>query len=423
MDVRNDLLTVSVTVSLPVAGLDVNELERKWLAAAREGLARSVVRRQEAFQRAQRERLERRAWCERRLVTRLGTVRLKMLKVRDRATGRTVRLGSDLLALRPRQRVTGWVERHAAELRVRGLSYRAASEVLGDLTQNRLSHVWLWQRVQARGRSRCRAEYEATRRVFGREASASDPPEHLYLEAHEIHLKAQRGEVTSHRVKVGLSYTGRERQKGDRSPRYTLTGKRLYGGVESLERFGRQWYASLERHHGVSRAEAVLYLSDGDAGLIGLQETHFPQAIRQQDWAHVFRDIRQGAPDETRPMRWVEQLCEGRADLAVKTMRAHLRRREGARDAIKKVLRSLDDSARDFYGWKRFRSRHDPERTQRLPRGTGAIEKNQEVTIGRAMKKRGMAWTARGANHLAKLIFAWQDKTTWNSLWEEPSPV
>lgn len=39
------------------------------------------------------------------------------------------------------------------------------------------------------------------------------------------------------------------------------------------------------------------------------------------------------------------------------------------------------------------------------------------------MKKRGMAWAARGANHLAKPIFASQDKKTWNSLWEEPSLV
>ncbi len=32
----------------------------------------------------------------------------------------------------------------------------------------------------------------------------------------------------------------------------------------------------------------------------------------------------------------------------------------------------------------------------RIPRASGGIEKNQEVTIGRAMKKRGMAWTATG---------------------------
>jgi len=92
----------------------------------------------------------------------------------------------------------------------------------------------------------------------------------------------------------------------------------------------------------------------------------------------------------------------------------------GNSEAAAKVVRVLDQG--DFYGWKRFRDRYDAQRTQKIPRATGAIEKNQDVTIGRAMKKRGMAWTAGGAHHLAKLIFAWQDKKIWNSLWEEPFP-
>jgi len=40
--------------------------------------------------------------------------------------------------------------------------------------------------------------------------------------------------------------------------------------------------------------------------------------------------------------------------------------------------------------------------------------------IARAMKKRGMGWTAQGANRLAKLVIARQDDTTWNSLWKKP---
>jgi len=423
MEARTQFLTVTMTVRVPTTGMDVNQLEAEWIRASREGFARSVRMMQERFQRQHGDRLERRGWCERRLETRLGSVRLELLKVRDRETGMTVRLGNDLLELTPRQRVTRWVERCGVELRVRGLSYRAASEVVGEFTGNRLSHVWLWTRVQKRGRARCRAEDEATRQVFERGGRSSDPPERLYLEADEIHLKAQRSERRSHRVKVGLSYTGRERQKGYKRPRYALAGKRLYGGVESISRFGRQWYGALERHCGVSRVKAVLYLSDGDPALIGLQETHFPQAIRQHDWAHVFRDIRSAAPDETRRARWVKQLCEGRSDLAARNMQAHLRGGSGDREAIKKVLHVVGDGGADFYGWKRFQNRHDPDRTQKIPRGTGGIEKNQEVMIGRAMKKRGMAWTAHGANHLAKLIFAWQDKTTWNLLWNEPSPV
>lgn len=226
--------------------------------------------------------------------------------------------------------------------------------------------------------------------------------------------------VSSHRVKVGLSYTGRQRVAGYRRRRHRLSAKRLYGGIESFETFGRRWHASLDRYYCVNDIEAVLYLSDGDAALRQLREIYFPQAIGQHDWAHLFRDIQAASPDEARRARWVSQLCKGRADLVKRNLEGHRRRYGGNSEAAAKVLRALDQG--DFYGWKRFRDRYDPQRTQKIPRGTGGIEKNQEVTIGRAMKKRGMAWTARGAHHLAKLIFAWHDKKNWNSLWEEPFP-
>jgi len=396
--------------------MNVNELEEAWVQAGREGMAKSIREMQEGFQLVHRQRLERREWRRRWIQTRLGPVRVEMLKVRAVETGQSVALGRDLLEMAPRQRATSWVERRAVELRVRGLSYRQAADVLGDWTGTQQSAMWLWRRVQARGRRRCARETEAIRSGA---RLTRDPPKHLYLEADEIHLKAQRSKTSSHRVKVGLSYSGRERVPGYRRPRYRLSAKRLYGGIESFETFGRRWHASVDRHHCVNDTEAVLYLSDGDPGLRQLREMYFPQAIGQHDWAHVFRDIQSAAPDEARRARWVGQLCEGRDDL-VKRRLKRCRRDGGNPEAAAKVLRALDHG--DFYGWKRFRDRHDPQRTQKIPRGSGGIEKNQEITIGRAMKKRGMAWTARGANNLAKLIFAWQDKYTWNSLWQEPFP-
>ncbi len=416
MDARPHCLTISVSVSVPTSGLDVNELETRWMRAAREGFAASFREVQRVFQSAHSDRLERREWRPRRIATRLGTVRVEMLKVRNREMGVSRMLGMDLFELAPRQRTTRWVERRGVELRVRGLSYRQAVATLGETLGTRCSAMWLWRRVQARGRQRIRQEPTA----LAADLPMGDPPPHLFLEADEIHVKAQRSAGTSHRVKVGLSYTGRERVKGYRRDRYRLTEKRLYGGVESLDVFGRRWYALLERRYRISEAPAVLYLTDGDPGLIGLSETHFPQAIRQHDWAHVLRDIQSAAPDEMRRARWIGQLCKGRDDLVRRSMARHRNAPDASAEAIDKVRRALD--AGDFYGARRYRTRYDPARTQRIPRATGGIEKNQEITIGRAMKKRGMAWTARGANHLAKLVIAWQDKTIWNSLWKEPFP-
>ena len=420
MDARPHCLTIAVSVSVPVSGMDVNALEGRWLEAARAGFAASFREVQRAFQSAHRDRLERREWRTRHVQTRLGTVRVEVLKVRNRELGVSRMLGMDLFNLAVRQRTTRWVERRGVELRVRGLSYRQAAATLNETLGTRHSAMWLWRRVQARGKQRMGQERTAFEACSKARERTADPPQHLYLEADEIHVKAQRSAGPTHRVKVGLSYTGRERVEGYRRPRYRLAEKRLYGGVETLGVFGRRWYAHLEHHHRISDAPAVLYLTDGDPGLIGLSETHFPQAVRHHDWAHVFRDLWSAAPDETRRARWIGQLCAGRDDLVRRNMARHRHTRDASPEAIDKVMRAL--AAGDFYGARHYRKRHDPDRTQRIPRATGGIEKNQEITIGRAMKKRGMAWSARGANHLAKLVIAWQDNTTWSSLWQEPFP-
>lgn len=420
MEVREETLTITLMVKIPVCGLDVNALEERCREAAGEAMRRGARQMQEAFQRRESGRLQRRGWRRRWLATRFGLLGLEMLKVRDEATGQTGLLGNDLLELAPRQRMTRFVERQGVSLRARGLSYRQSAEVLEEMGIS-VSAMGLWRRVQARGAQRCRIEEAERGRVFGAKPARSEaePPEYLCLEADEIHVGAQRSGVDSHRIKTGLSYTGKERVKGYQKARYRLVDKRVYGGVESLEQFGQGWYALLERHYAISRAKAVLYLTDGDPGLVGLRATHFPQAIHAHDRAHVFRDLGAGAPDESCRKRWIGWLCEGKWEQARRALRECLRRGSGASDPLRKVLRV---PRRDFYGTRLFRRLYDPDKTQRLPHATGGVEKNQEITIGRAMKRRGMAWTARGAHHLSKLIFAFQHRESWESLWMQPHP-
>jgi hypothetical protein len=422
MDVRKQILTVGVERSIACEGMDVKKLEEICWEAARELFAELVRGMQEWYHREEGKGLERREWKSRGLLTRLGWVELAMLKVRDRESGKTFQLGSRLLDLGDGERATEWVKRKGVELRVRGLTYRGAGGHLGEMLGCKVSGMWVWRWVQEKGRERCVQEGEEKRKVFEGKREEVKPPRHLYLEADEIHVKAQRSGVKTHRVKVGLSYTGRSRKSIGRRERRRLEGKHVYGGVESLSDFGGGWYSALEAWYGISEAKGVLYLTDGDVGLRNLGEEHFPQAIHQLDWRHVFQAIRGGAPDERRYGRWVDQLCCGELKRACQEMRSHVGRGLGNAELLGKVVGLLERQGEAFYGWKEYRRLHDVEREEWLPRGTGGIEKNQEVTIGRTMKRRGMAWTETGANHLAKLIFAWQEKDTWESLWRSPSP-
>ena len=422
MDVRTEFLTVRMTVSVPRNGVSVKGLEELCVAAARETFVAAARAMQESYQRREAARLERREWRERWVATRLGMVRVPLLKVRDRATGRTGVLGRDLLQLGPREGMSEWLAQRAVALRLAGLSYRQSAAVLRAFEMAVGSAMRVWRLVQVKGAACVAAEAARAAAVAAAPTvPLCVPPPALYLEADEIYLNAQRSAQPHHRVKVGLSYTGRARQRG-RVPRYRLAGKRWYGGVGSFAAFGEGWRTHLEWHHAVSHARAVLYLSDGDAGLAALRERCFPHAIGQLDWAHVFRDLAAAAPDEACGRRWVAHVAAGRADLTLQSLRRHRRHPDGNAVARAKVTALLATRPAELYGWQQFRRRYDPQRQLRLPRGTGGIEKNQEITIGRVMKRRGMAWTERGAHHLVKLIFAQSDPPIWNSLWLEPVP-
>jgi hypothetical protein len=414
MTTKNDVITVTVSMPAPTGDTTLETLEALARQASLACLAKTIRMLQE---RVQRELgLERREWRERRIVTLLGEIVVKALKARDRTTGESFWMLNRLLGLRAYQRASHGVERTLLEHRVEGSSYRQAARNVSKQTGRPVSRMSGWRWAQRKGRDRIVQETGELETL----GPPGETPEFLYLEADEIHVKAQRSRTPTHRVKVGLSYTGRERVEGYRKPRWSLTGKRLYGGVEPIGAFGLNWYASLERRHGVSEAPSLLYLADMDRMLWELRSVCFPHAKGQLDWAHLFRDFRSAAPNEAVALRWRDQVCEGRLDLVRRNIRRQYEHGKGNPDFLKKAYRALNHEW--IEGWKEFRDACDPERTQKIPKATGGIEKNQEVLIGRAMKRRGMAWSERGANHLVKLIMAYQDKQTWNSLFKEPVP-
>lgn len=433
---ENLFVTVRVEVRVPVNGSTVKSIADQCLAAARQGAEKALVMIQDQAQRLCADQIERRQWRARSVLTRLGRLQVRALQVRDRRTGRSFQLLNALTGLEPRQTSAADLDEKALRARVEGLSYRRASALIGSHFGAPCSHMWLWRRVQKYGARRAASERRAAQAVFDRDgqlapcssslssssSSCPDPPAHLYLEADELHVKAQRSRAATHRIKTGLSYTGRRRLEGTRTPRWELVDKRLYLGVESLADFGARWSAALQRRYGLWDAPAVLYLSDGDPALRSVADWHFPQAVRQMDWAHVLRDVSAAAPDEETRKRWTSLVARGRHHEIQPELTQLLRTRSERSEPRQKLSRVLAANGDDLQGWRRFRDLHDPQRTQRIPRATGAVEKNQETLLVRAMKGRGMAWSAPGANHLVKLIKASLYHEEWKSIFQEPPP-
>ena len=118
---------------------------------------------------------------------------------------------------------------------------------------------------------------------------------------------------------------------------------------------------------------------------------------------------------------------EGRHQELLRRLRRFRRQRRGklvqseirALSRLITVLEQHSDAPRRASRW---RKRWNVPAEERVPRGTGAVEKTQEVLIGRAMKRRGMSWSESGANDLVKLIMAYQDERVWSALWQELPP-
>jgi len=423
---ENGFVTVHVSVRVPVFGCNVNVLEAECGRAAGEAMGQAMKMIQLASQRQLADRLERRQWRERRLFTCFGLIQVAVLQVRDRRTGRCFSLLNQLTGLERRRTCTPRLEQMGLAARVRGLSYRQVSRLMLEHFAVALSHMHIWRRVQVRGAECVRREKRLTKAVFRGDGQLltlpAGPPGHLYLEADELHVKAQRSKTETVRIKTGVSYTGRRLEAGAGQARYSLREKRIYMGVESAGEFGYNWTATLQKRYRVWDAEAVLYLSDGDRWLRGLPELHFPQAIRQMDWAHVLRDVRSAAPDEKTRKRWTKAIARGRHRKLQRELSELVRAKPESSEARLRLSRRLAENGDDLQGWRRFRNLHDPERRQRIPRATGVVEKNQETVLARVMKGRGMAWTARGANHLAKLIKASLYPEEWKLVVPEPIP-
>ena len=313
-------LTLQFTFTVSVTLGDVNKIEQQVVQVAKEGFVEVVKQAQLAYAEQCGSRWERHDWRQRTVDTRLGTVRVPLLRIRNKSTGEKLNVFSAVTGMRPGERATAWVKEQGAKFRVLGFSYRNGAKVMREVVGCNVSAMRIWRWVQGRGEELQRWEAARCERVWCRGCKRpKNPPERLYLEVDEIYLKAQRAAERALRVKVGLGYTGRRKVK---EGRYELVGKSVYGGVfGSVVEFGRMWYSELESRYGVSEVEAVLYLSDQDMGLMKLREEHFPQAEAQVDMWHVCVDVRTAAPDANTARRWVEALMRGRHQELLRRLR------------------------------------------------------------------------------------------------------
>jgi len=260
-------------------------------------------------------------WEERTLWTTSGPVRFKRRRFRSSSEERSFLLFDMRAGLRRRQRTTAAADQLLAQTAAE-CPYAVAGRFYGRVWGEPPSPMLVWHAAQRVGRGLSARQDQLRRSVFedgelpGWERPA---PEFVGVEADSTFLGAWRGSGSAPEVYVGLSYTGKEQRHGRRR----LRDKALCFGLAGSERFGRDFFATVQARHNVVEAHRGVFLSDGAVALRNLQREHFPRHVRQLDWAHVRRrlDEAYGPARRARSAQLLGKLYLGERELVCREIR------------------------------------------------------------------------------------------------------
>ncbi len=282
------------------------------------------------------------------------------------------------------------------------LPYRQVAEVVARCSGEAFSHQSAWRVLQAEGARVRNEEGELVSSVFDLGEAPPDEgpsPEPVVVEADGTYLAAQREPGNRFEVKTGVFYTGKARAGGRKHRRWRLVDKGCYATTGDADAFGRGLAARGFHWVGLHRARWVLAAHDGLDEYGQSFADWFPGAIHQVYHFHVSEHIWwiSGSENErfhelkamafSDPVGLARELRSGALGLPL--------------DKARELAGYLEHVAPDLYGVDRLPRRLRRGRMRVV--GTGVVEKHQDLLVKRRMKRQGMRWTRRGAEHLLAL--------------------
>jgi hypothetical protein len=282
------------------------------------------------------------------------------------------------------------------------LPYRQAAEVAARTTGEYASPQGAWRTVQAEGGRIRSEEADLVRSVFddGEAPPFDGPaPELVVVEADGTYLAAQ-GEVGDRfEVKTAVFYTGKARSGGGRHRKWRLLNKGCYATTAEAETFGMGLAARGFEWLGIHRARWILACHDGLDQYGATFRGYFPGSIHQVDHFHVAERLWQAVGGDvgrfaglkdwafTDPLGLARRIRQGTVPVA------------GYR--ADELAGYLETVAPHLHGGDLLPRRLRRGRMRIV--GTGVVEKHQDLVVKRRMKRQGMRWTRRGAEHLLAL--------------------
>lgn len=355
-------------------------------------------------------------------LTPFGALRLPVRVVRRRVDGRYFTLSRVLLAPKATRLLSPWVEKRALEGSVRG-NYRPAAAELGRWLCSRVS-VWLiWKCVQFHGAKLC-AQLESG---WWPDRAVARPAAVVVSELDSTYLKRQqRGRrrdlpVGHFPVHLGVSYSGRKRRYERRgSTSVSLQNKRWVASAQRLPLLGRRLAWQRLRHYGKAQCEVIL--SDGDEGLERVRENEFSHATWLLDRWHIARAVRDlVGTDQTAYRQLMRPVWQSDSEALLRALAASPLG-ESRPEQFHTLFGYILGNREGIDNWHQIPPRFRRSIGRRLApvrSGSGVIEKNIEIKIGRRFKRQGRSWTQHGAEHLLQLLWLQSNQADWNHWWQK----
>lgn len=347
------------------------------------------------------------------LLTRFGWIRLSRWQMRD-AEGRYHQPLDSLLGLQPRQHASPWITAQAVALATR-LPYRQATQLLSGFVGQWLDHRSLYAWVRSTGVALVAEEDEDQEAVFARgELPPSDPEarEIVLAEVDGTFLLAQREEVPEFEVRLGLLASGKGLEsRTAKHRRHRLLERVRYGGVETARDFGERLFLRGEAELGLSHARHLLMVGDGAEWIEILASQKRWQATYQLDWWHLIHAFGFTFPAQPQLVAELKQaLYHGEGQEIVRLIRIARLTGTGDRHRVEVLYKYVRTNEHGFYGARSLRPFLTEAGRQVCMEGSGAVEKQMDLVVGRRFKRQGMRWSRRGANWLLKLRLQELDK-------------
>ena len=307
----------------------------------------------------------------------------------------------DFLGLHPYQKYTPAVELKVAELATTQ-PYRAVAKTLDEWTPVSLTATTVGTILKRVGKAQAQADRN---QVFDMEESASLPEgkkvEFLFAEADGVYIHGTN-KKRSHEIHHAILYEGWEKN----GKRVSLKAPQAILTTQPINDFWEEVQVSAASIYSLEQTQ-ICTNSDGGKGYTAEHfQTAFSQSIHpvlnQLDHFHISQALRKGCGQEKG--EWIPPLRLALQKKEKESFIVHLDTYESRLDESRDREKVAQFRSYILNNWERIFDWRTVVPT--LPsdaRGLGAMEsRNRTITF--RMKKRGMHWSADGAEAMAKVM-------------------